>query len=420
MLRLILAASETEPATAVSIAAVTFSEPAWMSAARTLAVSACFFTNSRAASGTSMFWSFVKASVTGAKASLTLFSTELVSVVIGGLSILRFELWAHPVRSGPGRHRCVTANGATQHRYCVAISRIRDQIDCWAVCQGKRRKFHFSLTPDDGRAAGGRLHPTLHGVVFASLRPALKLDGPGEPVGLHLCPHLRHVVPEHDDIVLLAVDVPDMVPQQGFGLEAEALEQRDRCLLVDRHLHRELFEAGAERQRKGLLRQRPADALAAHVQRHHHPDLSDMGRPGMRVTHQRAAADHRAVLHRQQALDLASFDLVDPGRQHFWLADIARQEQQIVGRQFLREGEHGRLVGAGHQAEFDLADIGLDMPRIGTCFTHVDLLPNQLSSFGHSRLIALGPATRLTWPPFSITSSLSIEPPLVIRCLAAS
>ena len=45
----------TEPATAVSIAAVTFSVPAWMSAARTLAVSACFFTNSRAASGTSRF-----------------------------------------------------------------------------------------------------------------------------------------------------------------------------------------------------------------------------------------------------------------------------------------------------------------------------------------------------------------------------
>src|SRR4051795_8564216 len=82
MLRLILAASETEPETAVSIASGTFSEPAYASAARTLAVSACFFTNSRAASGTSRFWSFVNASVTGAKASLTVFSTELVSVVI--------------------------------------------------------------------------------------------------------------------------------------------------------------------------------------------------------------------------------------------------------------------------------------------------------------------------------------------------
>src|SRR5205823_15124284 len=129
MLRLILAASETEPATAVSMASVTFSEPAWKSAARTLAVSACFFTNSRAASGTSRFWSLVNASVTGAKASLTVFSTELVSVVIFGLSILRFELWAHPVRIGLGHECCAIVNGATQHQCCSAISRIRDKPD---------------------------------------------------------------------------------------------------------------------------------------------------------------------------------------------------------------------------------------------------------------------------------------------------
>src|SRR5258705_2645953 len=141
MLRLILAASETEPATAVSMAAVTFSEPACMSAARTFAVSACFFTNSRAASGTSRFWSFVNASVTGAKASLTVFSTELVSVVIGSLSILRFELWAHPVRIGPGRDRCVTVDGAAQYRCCIAISRIRDRVDYYAICRRNRRQF---------------------------------------------------------------------------------------------------------------------------------------------------------------------------------------------------------------------------------------------------------------------------------------
>jgi len=37
----------------------------------------------------------------------------------------------------------------------------------------------------------------------------------------------------------------------------------------------------------------------------------------------RAAADHDAVPHRDQARDVAALDLVDPGRQHFWLADIA-------------------------------------------------------------------------------------------------
>src|SRR6202163_1481598 len=127
MLRLILAASLTESATAVSIAAVTFSEPACRSAARSLAVEAVRLTNSRAASGTSRFWRFLSASVTGAKASLTVFSTELVSVVIAVSPSSGFELWAHPVRIGPGRDPCAIVNGASQHQCCTAISRIRDQ-----------------------------------------------------------------------------------------------------------------------------------------------------------------------------------------------------------------------------------------------------------------------------------------------------
>ena len=111
---------------------------------------------------------------------------------------------------------------------------------------------------------------------------------------------------------------------------------------------------------------------------------------------QRSATDHLAVPDREQALDVAALDLVDPGRQHFWLADVARQEQQIVRRQLLREGEHGGLVGARHQTEFDVAGIGLGVTGVGTGFTHIDLPPNQESSFGHSRLIALAPATSET------------------------
>src|SRR6516225_6557483 len=81
MLRLILPASVTDSVTAFSTAAVTRSEPANTSAARSLAVLAVFLTNSRAASGTSRFWMFLKASLKPSKA-------VLVSVVIGVLSIL--------------------------------------------------------------------------------------------------------------------------------------------------------------------------------------------------------------------------------------------------------------------------------------------------------------------------------------------
>jgi hypothetical protein len=59
----------------------------------------------------------------------------------------------------------------------------------------------------------------------------------------------------------LAIDVPDVIPQQRIGLEAEAY----RAPLVDGHLHRQLLERGARRRRKGLLRQRPPDPLASRV-----------------------------------------------------------------------------------------------------------------------------------------------------------
>ena len=72
-------------------------------------------------------------------------------------------------------------------------------------------------------------------------------------------------MPEHDDIVLFAGLVLHMVAQQRLGLEAQAFEDGDGAGLIDRHLHRQLFEPGAQGQRKDLLRQRPADALAAHV-----------------------------------------------------------------------------------------------------------------------------------------------------------
>ena len=66
-------------------------------------------------------------------------------------------------------------------------------------------------------------------------------------------------------------------------------------------------------------------------------------------------------------------------------------------RQFLREVEHGGFVRLRHQAEFDLAGLGRDAARIGAgVAAHVDLSHNHESSFGHSRLMALAPATRLT------------------------
>src|SRR3982074_2706740 len=97
---------------------------------------------------------------------------------------------------GPGRHLCVTVNGAPQHQCCAAISLICDRL--------------FIMRSASG--AGG-------------IPASLLLDSPGKTVGLHLCPDLRHIVPEYDDIVLVAVDIPAMVAQHRFGLETEAFQQ---------------------------------------------------------------------------------------------------------------------------------------------------------------------------------------------------
>ena len=110
-------------------------------------------------------------------------------------------------------------------------------------------------------------------------QPGLVLHGSWQAIGFHLGPDLRHIVPEHDDVVLFAVHIPHMVAQERLGLETQALEQRDRGLLIDRHLHLQLLKSGSKSQREGFLRQCPADALTADVLRNHHPDFPDMRGP---------------------------------------------------------------------------------------------------------------------------------------------
>src|ERR1700724_1881615 len=210
MLRLILAASLTESATAVSIAAVTFSEPACRSAARSLAVPAVFLTNSRAASGTSRFWRFLNASVTGAKASLTVFSTELVSVSV--------VIWVSP---SSGLSYGLTPSGLARGKTYMTRLMVRCNMNAAS------RYHKFVIRRNIGRFAWG-----TGGLAGQSVR-----NGRRKPISFQLCPNLRHIVPEHDDVVFLAVDVPDVIAQQRFRLEAEAFEQGDRRLLVDRHLH---------------------------------------------------------------------------------------------------------------------------------------------------------------------------------------
>ena len=79
------------------------------------------------------------------------------------------------------------------------------------------------------------------------------LHGRWQAIGFHLGPDLRHIVPKHDNIVIFAFLVLDVVTHQRFGLEPEAFENRDGAGLIDRHLHHQLLETGSQSQGKYLL-----------------------------------------------------------------------------------------------------------------------------------------------------------------------
>jgi hypothetical protein len=201
---------------------------------------------------------------------------------------------------------------------------------------------------------------------------------------------------EHDDVVLLAVDVPDVVPQQRLGLEAKALEQVIAACWST-VICTESFSSPAPRASAKVscdsARPTPCPRTSCDTTIRISPTWGDQECGSRTSVPQPTTAPPFTA---SRLVIWPALDLADPGRQHLGLADIARQEQQIMRRQFLRESQHRGLVGAAHHSKFDLAGVGLGVARIGTCFAHVDLLPSQLSSFGHSRLIALAPATRLT------------------------
>src|SRR5262249_33653945 len=88
----------------------------------------------RAASGTSTFWKFLNASVTGANASLTVSNTVLVSVVVGFSPSSGSSYGLTPSGFGPGQGGCGIVNVGAQHECCIAISRTRDMGGFWAVC----------------------------------------------------------------------------------------------------------------------------------------------------------------------------------------------------------------------------------------------------------------------------------------------
>src|SRR3990172_7296996 len=224
-------------------------------------------------------------------------------------------------------------------------------------------------------------------------------------------------------VVLLTRAILHMVPQQCLRLETELFERRDRALLVDRHLRDHLLDPAVQRLREDRFRQRPPQPLAPHLAADQHTQLAHVLRPWRVAEVQAALAEDPAVALRDDRHDLIGFDVVHPRRYHPGVGDVRPEEQQVVVGERLRERQELRDISPAQPPELDRAAVfEFRLPWKGkrSVRVHTDRTESHSLIFGHSRKIALGPATRLTCPPFSKTSSLSSLPTTDVTSFVAS
>ena len=237
------------------------------------------------------------------------------------------------------------------------------------------------------------------------------------------------VEPHDEQVVLLAGKVADVVPQQALGAEAEALERRDGALLVRRHAGDDLLDPGDDGRLERLLHEQPAQALAARSLGDDDADLGDVGGPLQLAAVDGRVADHLFVREGEQSRHLLRLDVADPLVDHLGVADVAAQKQEVVIRQAVGEREQGAAVARVHGAHRQVDDAqparhpADGRHRLLTLVRHrlyTDRSASHSSSRGHRRRTAFRPATRLTWPPFSMSSCLSSAPTIGTRSRAAS
>lgn len=124
-----------------------------------------------------------------------------------------------------------------------------------------------------------------------------------------------------------------------------------------------------------------------------------MRAPAKRIADQGSGADQSAAVDRDEAVDPPVLDRAKPRSNDSRMRQVASKEEQVVFGKVFCKSKHRIAVG-----RFEAPDL----------VAHVDLSPSHSTSFGHSRLIALPPATKLTCPPFIVTCSLSTDPTIPI------
>src|SRR5438874_12025651 len=109
--------------------------------------------------------------------------------------------------------------------------------------------------------------------------------------------------------------------------------------------------------------------------------------------------------------DAAEIHVVEPRIDDIWVGDVDAKEEQVVFRECAGELKERLTVSPLQQAQRDVVSVGelhgaWQRERI-VVLAHIDRTDSHSFTFGHKRVTAFIPATRLTCPPFSTTSSLS-------------
>jgi len=112
--------------------------------------------------------------------------------------------------------------------------------------------------------------------------------------------------------VRASIPIDDIITQQRFGPEAQALEYLQRASLFGSHASDDFLETKLSCNRKQLVRQQVSEAYAAVVRADEQHDFAQMPRPLKRVMIECSVADQLAVCFSEYSANLTALDVLNP------------------------------------------------------------------------------------------------------------
>ena len=122
-----------------------------------------------------------------------------------------------------------------------------------------------------------------------------------------------HIVRHHQQVVLLAMPILDVVVERGLGAKTETLENPNRAWLIGDHFRQELLEPGPLGQLEDRLGKQVAEPPPAIRGMRDDANLTDMTRPSMALAFEDGRADDSFACHRDHRGLAIEVDLVEPG-----------------------------------------------------------------------------------------------------------